>query len=94
MSETTYRYVFEPGVPQDEVEDTLVLAILAAQALHGESQVRLDAEHAVERSTRSVSIDAATAVGKDLNRLFTGLVVREFGATSFSVRRVPTPVPA
>jgi len=94
MTETTYHYVFEPGVPQDEVEDTLVLAVLAVEALHGESQTRLDADHAVEWVTRSILIDAATTVGKDLNRLFTGLVVREFGAASFRVHRVPTPLPA
>lgn len=93
MSETTYRYTFAEGVPPEEIEDTLILAVLAAEALHGESQVRLDAEHTVERATRSVMIDAATRVGQDLNRLFTGLIVREFGAGSFHVHRVPTSVP-
>jgi len=33
-------------------------------------------------------IDAATPVGRDLNRVFIGLVTREFGPDSFRVERV------
>ena len=57
-------------------------------SLHGESQVRLDAAHAVDADQRSCVIDASTQVGRDINRLFTGFVLREFGPDSFRVHLV------
>ena len=40
---------------------------------------------------RTVVIDAATDVGRDLNRIFIGLITREFGSGSFRVERVRNP---
>jgi hypothetical protein len=99
MAAEVYRYVFEPVVPAAEVETTLVLSLLAVEALHGESQTRLDAGHAFDGRRRVVVIDAATAVGRDFNRVFIGFVTREFGPDSFRVERVhpkdrPEPVTA
>ena len=90
MSLEIFRYTFAPSVPSEEIEATLVLAILATESLHGTSQVRLDAAHAVDAEKRSCVVDASTPVGRDLNRLFAGLVSREFGPDAFSVERVGT----
>jgi len=86
MSQVLYRYILTPNVP--EVEASLLLAVLATEALHGESQVHLDAAHRHDPGVRTVTIDAATPVGRDLNRLFVGFLRREFGADSFTVERV------
>lgn len=99
MPTDRYRYLFTDIVPVEEIETTLVLSIFAVEALHGESQTRLDAGHAFDPKLRTLVIDAATAVGRDLNRVFIGLVTREFGPGSFRVERVhrspePTPVAA
>ena len=95
MAADVYRYVFQAVVPAVEVESTLVLSLLAVEALHGESQTRLDAGHAFDRRLRVVVIDAATAVGRDLNRVFIGFVTREFGPEAFRVERVkPAAEPA
>ncbi len=88
MSAEVYRYSFAPAVPFEEVEGTLVLALLAAESLHGQSQVRLDAAHAVDAAKRRCVIDASTRVGSDINRLFIGFASREFGQDSFKVERV------
>ncbi|MBP3954801.1 hypothetical protein J8F10_05835 [Gemmata sp. G18] len=94
MTDPMYRYVFDPSVPAEELEATLVLSRLAVESLHGESQTRLDAAHAFEARTRTVVIDASTAVGRDFNRLFVGFTAREFGPASFRVERDPLePVP-
>jgi hypothetical protein len=96
MARDLYRYEFTPVVPSDEVGATLLLAILAAESLHGEAQVRLDAAHALDPDRRALVIDAGTPVGRDLNRLFVGFVTREFGPDAFRVERVdsrrPEPV--
>lgn len=91
MPTELYRYRLAADVPPEEAEATLVLAILAVEALHGESQARLDAAHAFDAALRTVVIDASTPVGRDFNRLFLGFLTREFGPGSFRVERVPTP---
>jgi hypothetical protein len=88
MNGGIYRYRFGEHMPLDEVEDTLVLALLAAEALHGEAQVQLDAAHAFDAARRTCVIEAGSAVGVDFNRLFTQFLRREFGPDSFRVERV------
>jgi hypothetical protein len=96
MNQDLYRFDFLPSVPIDEVEQTLLLAIIATESIHGETQAKLDISHVFDAEKRTCVICAATAVGRDLNRLFTGLLSREFGAASFRVERVtgqcPQPV--
>jgi hypothetical protein len=88
MTKELYRYAFTPGVPIEEVEASLLLAVLATESLHGEAQTRLDAAHYLDPTKRACVIDAVTPVGRDLNRLFTGFLNREFGADVFVVERV------
>jgi hypothetical protein len=88
MTKELYRYSFQPQVAFEEIEASLVLAIFAVESLHGEAQVRLDAAHFLDRDRRACVIDAGTAVGQDLNRLFVGFVRREFGEDSFRVERL------
>ncbi|HEY7159466.1 MAG TPA: hypothetical protein VH575_36305 [Gemmataceae bacterium] len=88
MSRELYRFVFVADVPVEEVEASLLLAIFAVESLHGEAQTRLDAAHYLDTDKRACVIDAATAVGRDLARLFTGFLRREFGEDSFQVERM------
>jgi len=89
-----YRYSFTPTVQFEEVEASLVLAVFAVESLHGESQVRLDAGHALDADKRQIVIDATTQVGRDLNRMFVGFISREFGAHVFVVERADAPAAA
>src|SRR5262245_31194637 len=88
MHPQQYRYSFSADVPTEEIEATLVLALLAAESLHGEARVPLDAAHAFDAGRRICEIEAGTAVGHDLNRLFVGFVDREFGPDAFRVQRI------
>ena len=88
MSAEIYRYSFLPSVPFEEVEASLVLAIMAAESLHGQAQVRLDVAHAVDPEKRCCVIDATTCAGRDVNRLFIGFFGQEFGQDAFQVERV------
>lgn len=91
MAHDTYRYVFQANVPLEEVESSMLLALMATESLHGETQVRLDASHYLDSDRRACVIDASTTVGRDLNRLFLGFLNREFGPDSFQVQHVDTP---
>jgi len=94
MLSNLYRYEFVESIPIEEIEATLILALAAAENLHGASQVRLDAEHAFDAVLRVCVINAATAVGRDLNKLFAGFLAREFGAAAFHVERLSGGTPA
>ncbi len=67
---------------------SLLLARFAVESLHGEARVLLDASHAFDPDLRACVIDAATQVGRDVNRLFAGFLRREFGPDSFRVEGV------
>jgi hypothetical protein len=88
MNQLVYRYSFGADVPIKEAEATLLLAVLAAEGLHGEAEVRLEGSHSFDPERRSCLIDAATAVGRDINRLFVSFIRHEFGAGAFQVERV------
>lgn len=95
MTNEVYRFVFCEDVSLEEVESSLVLAILGTESLHGESQTRLDAAHYFDSDARACVIEAGTEVGRTLNRLFVGFIRREFGEDAYSVERVsPRPVAA
>jgi len=87
MSRLVYRYRFAEDVAIEDVEASLILAIFAAEALHGEAETRLDASHYLDPTARTCVIDGGTPVGRDLNRLFVGFLRREFGDDAFRVRR-------
>lgn len=88
MKRNLYRYELSDNVPIEDVEASLLLAILAVESIHGESQVRMDAGHVFDAELRKCVIDGRTEVGRDLNRLFTGFLIREFGDNAFTVKRV------
>ncbi|MCA9053411.1 MAG: hypothetical protein KDA75_06220 [Planctomycetaceae bacterium] len=91
-----YRYKFAADVEMSEVSASLLLATWTTESLHGEARVRLDSSHAFDAAKRSCVIDAETDVGRDLNRVFVGLLRREFGEMSFRVERLtklPEPAP-
>jgi hypothetical protein len=88
MTREVHRYSFRPAVPADEIEHTLLLAVLAAEGLHGESRVRMDASYAFDSEKHACVIDSGSDVGRDICRIFTGFAAREFGGESFSVSRV------
>lgn len=90
MDSHVYRYTFDETLDIAEVEATANLAVLATESLHGESRVRLEAQHRFDASSRCCLIDATGEVGVDLNRLFLGFISREFDAKSFRVERVDT----
>jgi hypothetical protein len=88
MPHDQYCYTFKPDVPLQDVEITLLLALVAVESLHGETQVRLDAEYRIDADRRACIVSVATSVGRDLNRVFAGFARREYGEDAFGVERV------
>jgi hypothetical protein len=88
MTANVYRFGFVPAVPLSEAELTLHLAIYAAEGLHGEARVRLDVSYQLDQPANAIVVDAGTEVGATLVKVFTHLLIRQFGEDGFHVRRV------
>jgi hypothetical protein len=89
-----FRFVFKEDVSVLDAELSLHLAIFAIEGLFGAARVRLDASYAIDESRRVIVVDASNEVGESLVRVFTNLLLREFGDDSLQVERVdahPTP---
>lgn len=89
MQRTLYRFDFPAAVPVERIEELVVLALVAAESLHGASQTRLDAAHFLDLERRRLVIEADTPVGQDFCKLFTGFATGELGPSAFCVERVP-----
>ena len=88
MNHELYRYNFGSTVPFQDIEESLLLAVLATECLHGRALVRLNASFWLDPMKRSCVVNAATEVGQAIARIFTGFLIREFGEKDFKVRRV------
>jgi hypothetical protein len=88
MSRTVYRYQFNKKVPLQEVEDSLMLAVLAAEGIHGRSRLQLDAKFLLNKGKRTCVVDAETEVGIHIACIFTEFLSRQFGEKVFRVKRV------
>lgn len=84
---STYRYEFKEGIPLEDAKEALLLAVMAAESLHGRSRVQLDASFRLDEATRICVVNASTDVGRDIARIFTGYLTREFGEGAFQVER-------
>lgn len=88
MHHGIYRYTFDPDVPMRDVEETLMLAVLAGESLHGRAHVRLDAAFCLDAKKRCCIVDARSEVGRNIARIFTGFLTGEFGDAAYRVERV------
>ena len=86
MTTGVHQFVFQPSVPIVEAELTLHLATYAVEGLYGEARVRLEVGYHVDNARRSITVDGGTEVGAALVKVFTRLLLREFGEDGFQVR--------
>ncbi len=88
MSQKVYRYSFSSKLNIQDIEDSLFLAVLAAECLYGRPRARLDTSFSLEKKKMSCLIDAGTKVGCCIARIFTGFLTREFSEANFRVERL------
>lgn len=93
MNADVIRFQFDSDVSLEDAEMSLHLAMFAVEGLFGRACVRLDAEYAVNEQDRVIEVDASTDVGATIVRVFTGLLLREFGEDSFEIQRVTPSIP-
>lgn len=94
-SRSVYRFKFKPSDAYAiaEVEETILLSIIAIECLVGKSAVRLGCHYAFSADKRSVVIDAEDECGRMLARIFCGFCSHEYGDDSFTTKRIEGPPP-
>ncbi|MBD3297053.1 MAG: hypothetical protein GF341_00195 [candidate division Zixibacteria bacterium] len=87
----SYEYRFGPSAPIPVILETLVLAVAAAESLHGRARVRSDSQVHVNTSERLCFVEGLLPIAEDLARIFTGFLSRKCKADDFSVRQLDQP---
>ena len=93
MKHEVYRYEFRHGVPIHDIEESLLLAVCAAEGIHGQAQVRMDGGFFLDDGSRACVVDAANAVGHTIAQVFTAFLNRQLKENAYSVERVAGRVP-
>jgi len=88
VARQVYRYCFTDQIDLQEVEETLLLAFVATEGIHDQTQVQLDGGYYLDKATRTVVVNTSTKVGQDVAGIFTRLLTCEFGPDSFHVSSV------
>jgi hypothetical protein len=88
---TWYCFRLPERVPLQEVEQTLQLALIVLEGLFSPALIRIDAHCHVDPQDRAIVVDGSNDVGSALVRVFTALLIREFGGNAFEVHRLPPP---
>ena len=86
-TDTIQKFSFKPSVDLEQAEGTLLLSIIAAEALHGQATVRLEACYLFSEEKQACVIEHRGKVSDDIIKIFTGFLIHEFGEDSFSVCR-------
>ena len=84
MKRQRFRYSFGPLVPASELEGTLSLALIAAEGLHGEAQLPLDASHVLAADRSACVIEVRGQAGHDFQQ-----IVRELPVPRIRPRQLP-----
>ena len=85
MNREVRRYSFKSTSQSGDIEETLLLAVFAAEGLHGQSRVRLDASYSYDDEKHACVVDCGSDVGRDICCIFGGFAIREFGEGAFDV---------
>ncbi|MBU1073154.1 hypothetical protein KKG45_07895 [bacterium] len=87
MEESEYRFCFNDAVNMPDVEETLLMAVIAAEGIHGRARVWLDAQFDATPEDRTCTVSADNEVGQSIARIFTEMLTLEFGEAAFQVGR-------
>lgn len=87
MNRLVYKFNFSKHVPVDDIEDSLMVAALATEALHGRGAMKLDASFSFNKNTYICIVDAETQVGRDIAQILTTFLTKGYGESSFKVEQ-------
>lgn len=87
MAEFECEFRFGQGVPLQEAEDSVRLALLAAVGLYGEERVKHDVEYMITPLKAMITISGTVPVAESVADMTEAFLTNEFGAEAFTVTR-------
>ncbi len=87
MSDNILIFKFEDTIPIQDLIDTLSLARIGVESLHGAAKAQIEIRQHINERERRIAIDATTDCGRDLAKLFTGFARKEYGWQAFTIER-------
>lgn len=88
MINESCRLQFDSSIRFEDVRETLALALLTCESLHGAAKVALDADYHVDEARSLIEIGMNNTVGGHLALVFIHLARVEFGEESFALSRI------
>jgi hypothetical protein len=84
-----FRFSFREHVPIEDAEMTLHLAMLAAEGLFGKPRVAMEFRYELHSFESFIDINGDSEVSVAVARIYAGLLLREFGDSSFRIANIP-----
>lgn len=94
MHTTDITFKFSQPVSMPSVEDTVLLALLAAGGMYGQPRVRLESGYRLDAQARTVTVEAHTEVGRSVAQIASEFFARELGAGAFTISTGACPAAA
>lgn len=88
MISESCRLQFDSSIRFNDVRETLALALLTCESLHGVSKVALDADYHTDEGRLLVEIGLNNKVGEHLALVLIHLARAEFGEDGFALSRI------
>ena len=88
MERNIFRYRFKDDLDPQEIEESLLLAVLAVEGIHGRCAVRLAGTFYFDREKHACVIDGSTEIGQHVAGIFTGFLQKQFGDEAFQIERL------
>ncbi len=80
MTNTYYKFSFSEDIPLERVRRLFGLAMIAVEAIHGASAVRLNLSCKIDSKDHSLMVEAESETGYDLAKVLLQFFTKEFGA--------------
>jgi len=88
MSANLCKFVFEDGVSKQFVDDSIACVILTTEFAFGKARTRVHAAYATAENPTRCLIDISSEIGQHIAELFTDLMIKLAGESSFEVYKV------
>ena len=85
MTKAGYTIQFGDGASMSNVEETLLMSVIAAEGIHGRARVRLDAGFNLDHDRRICTVNADNPVGENIARVFVEFLLLDLGEEGFQV---------
>lgn len=86
MMTRSYVFTFPESTDMQQIEESLLLATMSAEGLHGRTRIQLEASYSLDSEERKAVVGAESEVGEAIARIFAALLSLTVGESGFQVQ--------